>query len=78
MTEQIQQIHPGGADAEALSKFLSDFGSTAVAPYALVRRGKVMCFFSDAATATESGTRAYADQAFSVFDIHTRNAVRRP
>jgi len=69
--------HADSADIEALAKFLSESGSSAVAPFALVRRGKVMCFFSDAATATESGTRAYADQAFSVFDIHTRSAVRR-
>ncbi|MGK9166567.1 hypothetical protein KXR53_09740 [Inquilinus limosus] len=69
--------HADSADIEALAKFLSESGSSSVAPYALVRHGKVMCFFDSPATATESGTRAYADRAFSVIDIRARRIVRR-
>lgn len=67
----------GDADTAALMKFLSEFGSATHAPYALVRRGKVMCFFGDEVTAMESGSRAYGDQAFSVIDVRARRLVRR-
>ena len=72
-----ERNHPSGTDVEALTKFLSEFSSASLAPYALVRRGKVMCFFGDAETATESGSRAYSDQAFSVIDVRARRTVRR-
>jgi len=65
------------ADIEALAKFLSESGSSAVAPFALVRRGKVMCFFDNPSTATESGIQAYADRAFTVIDIRAQRVVRR-
>jgi hypothetical protein len=65
------------ADLEALTKFFSESDASAVAPYALVRRGKIKCFFDSPATASESGARAYGDRNFSVIDIRARRAVRR-
>ena len=65
------------ADIEALAKFLSESDATAVAPYALVRRGRIKCFFDSPATATESGIQAYADRAFTVIDIRAQRVVRR-
>ncbi|WP_026869325.1 hypothetical protein [Inquilinus limosus] len=66
------------ADIEALAKFFSESDAAAVAPYALVRRGKIKCFFDNPTAAAESGARAYSDRAFSVIDIRARRIVRRP
>lgn len=69
--------HADDADIEALTKFLSESDAAAVAPYALVRRGRIKCFFDNPTTAAESGSRAYSDRAFSVIDVRARRVVRR-
>lgn len=69
--------HADSADIEALAKFLSESDGTAVAAYALVRRGRIKCFFDNPTTATESGIQAYADRAFTVIDVRARQVVRR-
>jgi hypothetical protein len=69
--------HADSADIEALAKFLSESDGAAVAPYALVRRGRIKCFFDNPTTATESGIQAYADRAFTVIDVRARRVVRR-
>jgi hypothetical protein len=71
------QDHPDSRDTEALAKFFLDISPDSVAPYALVRRGKVMCFFGDADVAADSGSQAYPDRAFSVIDVRARRVVRR-
>lgn len=66
-----------GPDSEALIKFFRNVSQTSVAPYALVRQGKVMCFFGDADTAADSGSHAYPDRAFSIIDIRARKVIHR-